>query len=394
MVDLALAMPTLAVDPFADAVRADPFDCYRQIRDAGPVCYLEKYGVHAIARHEELKAVLANWEDFSSASGVALNDLMNSLMVGTVLASDPPDHTQLRKILGRPLAPAPLAAMRQRLRDLASAKVAELVGRGRIEAMSELAMLLPIAVVSEMVGLPEEGRERMLDWAGAAFNGMAPAGLPLSDDAFPIMGTMVDYITDPALIERLKPESWAAQLWATVEAGELSPEQFRSIIQGYVSPSLDTTIFAVGNLLWLLATNPDQWAALKADRALIPRCINESLRVESPALGFSRVARRDVEIGGLVIPQGARVVTILPSANRDERRYEDPDRFDIRRDARDHLAFGGGIHRCVGGNLAMLELTAVLEAVVEQVGSIELHGLVRADNAILRGFETLEVTLN
>lgn len=267
MVDLATLPPSLDVDPFADSVRADPYECFRQIRDEGPVCYLDKYGVYAIARHQELKDALLNWTDFSSASGVALNDLMNSLMVGTVLTSDPPDHTQLRQILGRPLASARLALLRQQLRELAHERVKKLVRRGRIDAMADIAMLLPITVVSEMVGLPEEGRERMLEWAGAAFNGMAPAGLQLCDDAFPIMGSLVEYITDPQLVQKLKPDSWAAQLWSTVEAGELSAEAFRSIIQGYVSPSLDTTIFAVGNLIWLLATNPAQWAELKADRA-------------------------------------------------------------------------------------------------------------------------------
>lgn len=384
----------LDIDLFSAETRGDPYAAYGRLRDAGSVCYIERHGLYAIGRHQELRDALTNWQDFSSAGGVAMNDLMNRLMAGTVLASDPPEHQRLRHILGIPIAPSRLGKLRPRLRALAAERVAELKGAGRFDAMRRLAMLLPLSVVSDLVGLPEEGRERMLDWAGAAFNGMAPAGVQLSDDAFPVMKEMVDYITAPDLVEKLRPDGWAAQLWESVKDGSLAEEEYRSIIQGYVSPSLDTTIFAVGNLLWLLATHPDQWRALKANPALQTRCINECLRFESPALGFSRLAKRDVTIGDVLVPAGARIMTVLPSGNRDERRYADPDRFDILRDAADHLAFGGGVHRCIGGNLAMLEIGAVLEAIVELVDEIDFVDGRRADNAVLRGFDYLEVSLH
>ena len=394
MTDAVLEPMSVDLDLFSGEVRKDPYPAYRQLRDAGPVCHIKKLDLYAVGRHRELCEILANPTDFSSASGVAMNDLMNTLMAGTVLTSDPPEHKRLRQILGGPITPARLAKLKPRMRELASARVAELRGRGRFDAMRELAMLLPLSVVSELVGLPEEGRERMLDWAAAAFNGMAPQGLPLCDEAFPVMREMVDFITAPDLVDRLRSDGWAAQLWEAVKAGQLAPDEFQSVIQGYVSPSLDTTIFAVGNLIWLLAQHPEQWRRLKAEPGLLSRCINESLRFESPALGFSRVAQRDVAIGGVAVPTGARIITVLPAGNRDERRYEDPDRFDIRRDASDHLAFGSGIHRCVGGNLAMLEIAAVLEALVDQIDYIELHAAGRADNAVLRGFERLEVSLH
>lgn len=385
--------PDIQIDLFSEATRLDPYPVYQMLRDSGEVCALAGTDLYAVGRHQQVKDVLGNWEDFSSADGVALNALMNQLMAGTVLTSDPPQHKRLRDILARPIGPARLAELRPQLTALADKRVAELIGNGRVDAMANLAMLLPISIISEMVGLPEEGREQMLDWAGAAFNGMATEGLPLCDQAFPIMIGMVDYITSPDLPARLKQGSWAADLWGFVERGELAETEFRSIIQGYVSPSLDTTIFAIGNLLWLLAANPEQWRLLKDNPSLISRCINESLRIESPAFGFSRVARRDVQIGQYSVPKGARIVTVLPSANRDERRYHSPDVFDISRDASDHLAFGGGVHRCVGGNLAMLEITAVLTALVQQVESIAVHGFRRADNAVLHGFAELDIEL-
>ncbi|MHA3791825.1 cytochrome P450 [Sphingomonas sp. YL-JM2C] len=391
---MAALAASIDIDLFDAETRDDPYAAYRRLRDAGPVCHMERHGLYAMGRYRDLRDALTNWTDFSSGSGVAMNDLMNRLMAGTVLASDPPQHKRLRQILGTPIGPARLGKLRPHMRGLAMDRVRELKGGGRFDAMRRLAMLLPLSVVSDLVGLPEEGRERMLDWAAAAFNGMAPAGVPLSDGAFPVMKEMVDYITDPDLIGRLRPDGWAAQLWSSVEDGTLTEEEYRSIIQGYVSPSLDTTIFAVGNLLWLLATHPDQWRALKATPALQARCINESLRHESPALGFSRLAKRDLVIDGVAVPAGARIMTVLPAANRDERHYADPDRFDIQRDASDHLAFGGGVHRCIGGSLAMLEIGSVLEALVELVDHIEPGDGRRADNAVLRGFDHLEISLH
>lgn len=382
------------IDLFSDATRGDPYPAYRAMRDSGPVCELTHHGIFGVARHADVKAVLGNWKDFSSASGVTMNSVMNHLTQGSLIASDPPEHTGLREVIMRPLAPARLAALRGRLNELARDRIALLVGIGPVDCIADLAMLLPLAVVSELVGLPEEGREKMLDWAAAAFNGIAVAGQhPLSDGAFPILGEMVQYLADPSLPARLRPGSWAATLWASVEAGEIDADSFVSVVQAYVTPSLDTTIFGLGNLLWLLAKNPEQWAALKHQPSLAIRCVNEALRFESPVLGFARVATRDVEIGGTTLAAGSRLITLLGAANRDERRYEDPGRFDIKRDASDHVAFGGGIHRCAGGNLAMLELTIVLEELVKQVDRIDFVSAERNESLGLRGFSSLKLSL-
>lgn len=390
-----ITLPSIADDIFSDHVRHDPYETYRKIRDSGPVCALTHHDVVAVARHAEVKAVLGNWQDFSSASGVTMNDLMNGLTKGSMLASDPPDHTHLRKIMVRPLAPARLMGLKSQLAELAREKIMMLKGAGPVDIVAELATLLPLKVVSELVGLPEEGRERMLEWAAAAFNGVARQGANAKSDAvFPILATMVEYLTDPTLPDRLKPGSWAANLWASVEAGEVEREDFAQVVQGYVTPSLDTTIFGLTNIIWLLASHPDQWALLKANPSMITRCINEGLRLESPVLGFARVATRDVDLSGVILPQGTRLLTLLGAANRDERRYEDPDSFNIQRDATDHVAFGGGIHRCAGGNLAMLELTTVVEELVRQVDRLEILSTARSDSLGLRGISKLEMTLH
>lgn len=388
-----MTIPRFDLDLFAPEIVAEPFEAYRLLRDIGPVCEIPRYGLYAMGRHADVKAALGNWEVFSSADGVALNDICNGFMAGTPIGSDPPNHSHFRDLLARPLAPRRLAEMRGRLAELASARVREVAGAGPIEAMELLARHLPLRVISELVGLPEEGRQRMLEWANAGFNSMGAAGVPDTGQALATMGEMIAFICDPELPARMREGSWAAELWAAVECSELTAPEAQAILQGYVTPSLDTTIYTLGTILWLLASNPDQWALLKANPTLITRCINEALRIEGPARGFSRVTRRDYAIGDCTLPAGSRVMTVLPAANRDERRYADPDRFDITRDASDHLGFGSGIHRCVGANIAMLELTVMLEAIVREVDSIELIGAVRANSMMLRGFERLDLRL-
>ncbi|WP_176599065.1 MULTISPECIES: cytochrome P450 [Sphingobium] len=389
-----LGVTPVDYDIFDDAIRADPFPIYQEIRDSGPLCALTRHGVFCVARHAEAKSVLENWADFSSASGVTMNSITNDVMKGSLLQSDPPVHTKMRKVVMRPLAPTQLSGLRGRLTELTRERISQLKGKGPVDAVRHLTTLLPVSVVSELVGLPEEGRESMLDWAAASFNTVAPVGHPQADAAFSVIQGMVKYLTDPSLPSKLRPGSWAAALWSEVERGEISPDDYSSVVQAYVMPSLDTTIYGMGNLIWLLASNPDQWSLLKSQPALVPRCINEALRLESPVLGFVRQATRDVEVSGIAIPEGARLMVLLGAANRDERRYENPDLFDIQRDARDHLAFGAGIHRCAGGNLAMLELATVLEELVKQIDRLELVSVDRSNNLGLRGFSKIEMILH
>lgn len=387
-------IPTFGIDLFDPEIMANPFEAYRELRNWGPVCKLPTEEIYAFGRYADVKNALSNWETFSSARGVALNETCNGFMVGTPIGSDPPDHKRFRTALGRPLEPKRLIELRPRLADLARERVREVVGAGPIDAMQELARHLPLRVISELVGLPEEGRQRMLEWAAAGFNSMGAASVAQTQEALPVMGEMVAYICDPKLPARFRTGSWSAELWSSVEKNDLSETEAQAILQGYVTPSLDTTIFTLGTILQLLASNPAQWELLKANRSLTTRCIHEALRLEGPARGFSRVLTSDLEVGDHVLPAGARVWTVLPSANRDERHYPDPDVFDISRNASDHVAFGAGIHRCVGGNLALMELSVMLEAIVDNVSKIQVLDAELADSAMLRGYRRLEVTLH
>jgi cytochrome P450 len=181
---------------------------------------------------------------------------------------------------------------------------------------------------------------------------------------------------------------------AAADEGKLSHRDCPPLMVDYLAPSLDTTMSAISNALYLFATHPDQWQPLKDDPTLVTKAVNEVVRYESPLRAFARYLRTPTEIAGVAIPAGSRVLVMYASANRDEREWDDPTVFDIRRDAGRHIGFGQGAHACAGQGLARLETTAMLTALLEQVERIELTGPPTwATNNIIRRHEHLPVKL-
>jgi cytochrome P450 len=376
----------LDLDLYDDAALRDPHPLYRRIRDAGAAVWLPAHGVHALGRFEDVRAALRADAVLVSGRGVALNEFVNGLPSHTTLASDGELHRARRSVLMKPMMPSALPAVRATVERLAHELVAELAARPSFDGIADFARRLPVAVVSHLVGLPEEGRERMLEWASATFDALGPAN-ERARTGGPLLLEMAEYAAklDPA---RLAEGGWAARLFAAVREGRLDDRDARGLLIDYIAPSLDTTILASGHLLHLLGRHPEQYAKLRTDASLIPAVVHEVLRFESPVRGFSRLAVAPYEAGDVSIAVGERVLVLFGSANRDERRYPDPDRFDITRDARDHLGFGHGVHRCAGGHLAQLELEALLGALVARVRRIEVGEPEVLMSNVLRGWRS------
>jgi cytochrome P450 len=205
---------------------------------------------------------------------------------------------------------------------------------------------------------------------------------------------MVAFAFNDCVPGKLKPDGWAQRIWDAAERGEIRPDQCPVMMNDYMGPSLDTTIFATQSAVRLFAENPDQWAILRENPQLIPNAINEVVRIESPIQNFSRVTTQPFEIGGATLPAGARIIVSYAAANRDPRKWEEPDRFDVRRRAMDHLGFGFGEHQCIGNNLARMEISALFTALAKRVERIELHRAERCLNNVLRGHVRLEVTVH
>jgi cytochrome P450 len=364
------ARPSLSLDLFCDETLVDPAPCYRALRDRAPAVWLPAHEVWALARYDVVRAALRDDTVLVSGQGVALNAFLNEQAGRTTIGSDGALHRRRRTVLMKPMMPKALAAVRPRVEAMADALVEELCAREAFDGIADFARHLPVAIVSHLVGLPEEGRERMLEWAAATFDALGPNN-PRHQAAVPKMVEMIQYAIGVD-VSQLRPDGWAAQVFRAAEEGALDSEDTRGLLIDYIGPSLDTTILGAGHLLYLLGANPEQYARVRADAARISGAVHEALRLGSPVRGFSRVAVAPYDAGGVVIPKGDRVLILYGAANRDERRYPDPERFDVTREARDHLAFGHGVHRCAGGHLAQLELESLLRAVVARVEHIEV----------------------
>jgi cytochrome P450 len=386
-------VPTSDWDPYADEALLDPWAGYQQLRDAGPTVWLSRYGMLAMTRHASAKRVLDDWQTWSSAQGVMMNDAMNQVLRGNTLCSDGDTHEAQRRVVIRPLRPIALKQLTAEITAEAQGLAERLVARGSFDAATELAHHLPLVVVSNLIGLPDEGRERMLVWASEMFNCFGPDNAR-TQGAFPVLEEMVGYASTQAVRGKLKPGSWAEALHDAADRGEIAREAVPVMMIDYMGPSLDTTIFAISSAVDLFARYPDSWDAVRADPSLLPGAINEVLRMEAPIQDFSRFSVTDYELDGVTIPAGTRAIVFYGAANRDEREYPDPDRFDIHRNPRSHLAFGAGPHQCVGMNLARLEMTALFTALASRVQRFEVTHQERALHNILRGFTRLDVTVS
>ena len=386
--------PLSSRELFTTEALLDPFPIYRELRDLGPVVWLEAYNMFVLPRYAEVRNALENWQVFSSAGGVTMNDEMNEKLRGGLLCSDPPTHDVLRKVIERPLTPKAVSTLRERVNAEAERIVDSLVARGTFDVATELAPHLPVSIVSELVGLPEEGRERMLDWAPANFDCFGPIN-ERTNAAFPIVGEMVNYAFTQCVPGKLKPGGWAQMIWDAAEKGEIDPAICPFLMNDYMGPSLDTTIFATISTIWLFARHPEEWEIVRKNPALLPQAINEAIRIESPIQAFSRYVAQDHEIDGVLLPRGSRAIVLFGSANRDERKWGDPENFRVMRNAtNEHLGFGFGEHQCVGNNLARMEIRALLAALAKRVTRFELHETERGVNNVLRGIRKCVVSVH
>jgi cytochrome P450 len=376
------------LDLYDEATILNPYPAYRQLRDSGAAVYLSRANVYAVARYDDVTRALRDHGLFSSASGVSVSERVNAVASGTLISSDPPEHDRLRRIMAAPITPGAIKLLRPRIEEAAANLVADLIDRPEFDAVTDLAQILPVSIVSHLVGLPEEGRENMLQWAAAAFNLNGP-GNERSDNAWPAIIEMRDYAARVASRGAVRPGSWADGLIDLVERGEVEATRLPALFRDYMAPSLDTTINATASLLYLLGSNPEQWQRLVDEPSLAKNAINEAVRLESPIRGFTRIATADCKIGEIEIAKGKRVLLLYGSANRDERKWEDPEHFDICRKVGDQVGFGFGVHSCAGMHLARLEIECILQALLARVRRLSIRAPVWAVNNNLRGLASM-----
>jgi cytochrome P450 len=386
------AVPQVDVDLYSRETIADSAPAFAAIRDAGPLVWLPRNRLWAIGRFEDVRAALRDDELFLSGKGVAANPITNVATRGTTLASDGEVHAGRRRVLMSSLGAKAIAPVAARLDAEAERIVAGLVGAGEFDAAGEFSSGLPVRVVAELVGIEVSSR-RLLRWAAAAFDSLGPLnrrGLAATPSGIGMLA-----YSQRLSRSRVVPGSWAESVFDAAERGEIGRAEARTMIIDFVAPALDTTILASTHMLWLLGRDTGAWRRLRARPELIPAAVVEAVRLASPIRGFTRHASREAEIGGVPLPAGARVAMLFGAANLDERRFPEPERFDLDRPPGGNLGWGNGPHTCVGIHLAKLEMAALLRALVAQVEAIEIAGPpTRVANNTLQGIASLPVRLS
>jgi cytochrome P450 len=379
----------LRYDPLDPGVREDPYPHYARLRREAPVFRIESRGLFAVSRYADVVHVLRRHDLFSSAAMAAAlrqpqayvpeeerERPLDSSALG-VIGADPPEHTRLRAVLNRGFTPRRIAALEPRVRAIAKDLTRALRGRDEWDFVADFAVPLPVAVIAELLGVPTDRLRDFKRWSDAAVRAAfdAPAGDDESRETGRALREMGDYF-DPVLAARAadpRGDLISALVRAEAVEGTLSHDEARIFLFTLLVAGNITTTQLLANALLALLRHPGELARLRAHPELLPAMVEEALRYDAPVQFLLRTAAREVELAGTRIPAGAPVLPLFASANRDETVFPDPDRFDVGRDPRDHLAFGHGIHYCLGAHLARLEARVAFHVLLEDLPPLELR---------------------
>jgi cytochrome P450 len=393
-------VPAVDVDPFSEDFLTDPYADHERMREAGPIVWIPKYRIYASARHAEVRAILNDHATYISSAGVGLADFSKETPFrpkSLILEADPPDHTRVRSVLARILSPKTVMQVRATFAAEADSLLDRLMAKagaaGQVDAIKEIAEVYPLKVFPDAVGLESEGREMLLLYGNMIFNAFGPRNELLRRAAEQVQ-PVTQWIMDHCRREMLRPGGFGDMIYQAADAGEISLQEAPLLVRSFLSAGVDTTVNGIGNALLCLARHPEQYAKLHADPSLARSAFEEALRLESAVQTFFRTTCVDARIAGITIPAGNKVLAFLAAANRDGRQWPEPERFDIERRATGHMAFGSGIHGCVGQVVARLEGELILGGIARRAKRLSLAGKpVRRLNNTLRALASLPLHL-
>jgi cytochrome P450 len=384
-------------DPFDPRNFDDPYPAYRVLRREHPVYRRENASPRVwphywmLSRADDVAAALSDWQTFSSAQGT-LVDTDVSLIPPNIFHMDPPRHDELRAILARALTPARVAALEPRIRAIASELLAPALGKGRFDAAADFAFRIPTLTMCALLDLPVSSRERFLRWnldtlAGSDFT---------SEAALRAYGEMEAYWRGLVAERREQPgaDLISTLLHARVAGAPLSDAEIGGFCSLLHDASQNTTMNTIAHAIIALARDGDARRTLAREPARWPRALDELLRFISPVQGLARATTREVTLHGVTLGAGDQVLLLYGSANHDETRFALPERLDLDRDARAHLAFGHGIHHCLGSAVARLEIRVSLSVLLERVPdfAVDEAGIVRNQLVPTRGIARAPIT--
>jgi len=391
------------------AVREDPYPFYKQLREEQPRCHIDQFDTWALSSHADVTAVLREPRLSSSNRHRPGNEMFLEMarqlgfgelivnMEQVLLFLDPPDHTRIRRLAGKAFTPRAVEAMRSHVEALVAGLLDAVAADREMDVIRDLAQPLPVTVISEMLGLPESDRPQLTEWTHAMAKLLDPGDdvsifMPAQD----AMREINAYLDE--LIAKRRVEAGRDLLSAFVhvedEGARLTDDEIRATVMLLFGAGHETTVNLIGNGTLGLLRQRDQWERLSDEPGLVRSAVEEALRYDSPVQMTARNATCDLELNGMHFTQSQQVITMLGAANRDPAAFDEPDRIDIDRTENRHVAFGGGIHLCLGAPLARLEAQVAFGALARRCPKLELatDAPARKETVTLRGLESLPVT--
>ncbi|WP_235500266.1 cytochrome P450 [Arthrobacter sp. Leaf69] len=364
------------------------------MREAAPVFHDEQSGTWHVFRYDDVQRALSEHARFSSRMGGDDPSETGQLFAASLITTDPPRHRQLRSLVTQAFTPKAVDALAPRISTLTDELLEGILSRGTADLIQALAYPLPVIVISELMGIPAEDRDRFKQWSDVIVSQTRAGGT--NEDHHATNMEMTGYFLNLIEERRSRPghDLISNLLSAEIDGQKLSVAELLGFCSLLLVAGNETTTNLIGNAVLSFTEVPGTIERLLAEPSLIPQAIEEVLRFRSPVQSMYRVTVADTTLGDVQIPAGAPLVAWIGSANRDERQFQHPDRFDVDRGQIRHLAFGHGIHFCLGAPLARLEAKIALEAVLSRLPGLALvpgAPLERMDSTIVYGLKTLPV---
>lgn len=399
----------LAFDPWDPGFVADPYPAYAELRALGRVHYYEPTNQWLVPHHADVSALLRDrrlgrtyqhrftHEDFGRTAPPAEHEPFHTLNDHKMLDLEPPDHTRIRRLVSKAFTPRTVEQLVPYVRGLAADLVDGLVASGGGDLLTDVAEPLPVAVIAEMLGIPESDRAHLRPWS-ADICGMYELN-PSEETARKAVRASVEfseYLRELIGARREEPgEDLISGLIAAYDEGDrLTEQEMISTCVVLLNAGHEATVNATVNGWWALFRHPEQLAALRGDRSLVPTAVEELMRYDTPLQLFERWVLDEIEIDGTTVPRGAEIALLFGSANHDPAVFADPGKLDLSRGDNPHISFSAGIHYCIGAPLARIELAASLTALLDRAPTMRLAAEPkRKPNFVIRGLEGLSVEM-
>lgn len=385
----------LVYSPYAYEIHEDPYPIYARLRAESPVYRNDEFDFWALSRHEDVLAAFRNVDAFSNSFGVSLDPSAfgpDAHKVMSFLALDPPRHSRMRSLVGKGFTPSKVAQMEDRIREISIEHLEPALDMGEFDFIADFAGKLPMDVISELVGVPPVDRaevRRLADLVVHREDGLFDVPRAGMDAALTLVGYYQDMVNERRSVRR--DDLASALLDAEIDGDKLTDEEIIAFLFLMVVAGNETTTKLMGNAWYWGWHNPDQGTKPFDDPARVVDWIEETLRFDTSSQMLLRVTRMPLELHDTAIPEGAKVLLLIGSGNRDESVFPDPERYDLDRDTTKLISFGNGRHFCMGAPLARLEARIGLGELVKRVASYEVDpsGMARVHSINVRGFATL-----